>query len=534
MDLLRSRKGSGVRSARRPTTGTAATSASATTSTANHATTGSCRRRWGSWVVWYLVAVLFIRIATTSLTTMQLLQTTISTILFEQQYANKAIVASSTSTPVYTWDVWQYPDNIDGKPSTIRSPQELFDEHEAVMGGWTLFYNIYIPSNNPKDQRSALNIVQEQVQQLQHSYAATHYPALDSNVTLFYNVIHAKDDAWNHTWMQQDVCSDTHTVPSIKNKEHRRSVRCVHMDDYAQGFETVTLHRLYQFCHKHPAQKVIYFHSKGSHHDQSYNQHWRPRLAEAAFGADCLTSTTKTTTGHDNNASHHQHQCSICGLHFLPVWAPILAGNFWVAECAYVRTLVPPTVFGSTMNELISQHVLSGTMRNRKLTATLFRARDMFCDGRYADECWIGSHPQLQPCDLSPVPHALAYQKPPPEQPQNLSFHAGTPRFHVFDEGWFGLQQQQLSRIQQHPNERTREFFYLAGHLLKWNRLYPGIMPHNNSWVWSWFPEGQEWQQAWWQHGAERALDHMLARTGGGTTTRLLSYIMNLLIWQNK
>jgi len=70
-------------------------------------------------------------------------------------------------------------------------------------------------------------------------------------------------------------------------------------------------------------------------------------------------------------------------------------------------------------------------------------------------------------------------------------------------------------------NELTREFYFLAGHLLKWHHLYPGIMPHNNSWMWSFFLEGLEWRQAWWQHGiseADRALDCMLARMGGGTT----------------
>jgi len=183
---------------------------------------------------------------------------------------------------------------------------------------------------------------------------------------------------------------------------------------------------------------------------------------------------------------------------------------------------VPPAVFGATMNELISQHVLRDTMTNRTLAASLFHGRETkLCHGRYADECWIGSHPQLQPCDLSTVPNAFAYQEPPHQQPQNLSFHAGAPRFHVFDKGWYALKLEQLSRIQQHPNERTHEFYYLAGHLLKWHRLYPGIMPHNNSWVWSWFPEGLEWRQAWWQHGiseAGRALDYMLARMGGGTT----------------
>ena len=50
---------------------------------------------------------------------------------------------------------------------------------------------------------------------------------------------------------------------------------------------------------------------------------------------------------------------------------------------------------------------------------------------------------------------------------------------------------------------RRREYQFLAGHVLKWQSLY-NVTPQqqrDDSWVWSWFPDGSLWQQAIVEHG---------------------------------
>jgi hypothetical protein len=56
------------------------------------------------------------------------------------------------------------------------------------------------------------------------------------------------------------------------------------------------------------------------------------------------------------------------------------------------------------------------------------------------------------------------------------------------------------SRSRKKRTISVREYYYLAGNILRWMRLYEKL-PDANSWVWEWFPDGQLWEAAAWTLG---------------------------------
>ena len=51
------------------------------------------------------------------------------------------------------------------------------------------------------------------------------------------------------------------------------------------------------------------------------------------------------------------------------------------------------------------------------------------------------------------------------------------------------------SKFRLKRNIALREYYYLAGNVFRWHRLYNKV-PGGNSWVWQWFPDGQLWEAA--------------------------------------
>ena len=57
------------------------------------------------------------------------------------------------------------------------------------------------------------------------------------------------------------------------------------------------------------------------------------------------------------------------------------------------------------------------------------------------------------------------------------------------------------SRLKWKRDVRMREYYYLAGNLYRWYKLYNKV-PDDNSWVWNWYPDGHVWNVyvAFWGH----------------------------------
>jgi type II secretory pathway pseudopilin PulG len=334
---------------------------------------------------------------------------------------------------------------------------------------WSILYNVYIP-DDPEGTENTLRIVKEQMVQVGLSYANKQPNA---TLVLYYNSI-GQEGVITQEFMNT-LCTDNH-------------FQCRHMQHYPTGFEELTLTRVHEYCVDHPHHKVIYMHSKGSFHSQAgTNEPWRYHLTEAALSDMCLRPPDRS--------------CNVCGLQFFPMWAPFIPGNFWAADCSYIRMLVTPHVYRDKMEEV--GRLVRKLLTRKQLFATLYNAEqeDKLCQGRYSAECWVGSHPALQPCDVSStvLTKRWVVEKFVNKTLQKFQFSMA-PRSGIHAP-WLQMVDAHKKTVMQSTRHRLREFFFLPGNLIKWSIIYNEVPPPS-SWAWSFFPDGEFWKEATKYYGS--------------------------------
>lgn len=346
----------------------------------------------------------------------------------------------------------------------------------------TIFYNIFLPDTDDGYDR-AVGIVEEQLQQIVQTLLVDR--SNNDDLTVFGIVIGRKLEL-------PELCSDLHP-----------NLHCLVLQHYENATETVTLQALYEHCAA-PAgvknfdgdsQVVVYLHSKGSYHDNAVNAAWRRALTAAA-----LLCSSRI----DDDF------CNLCGLQFYTQFTMFVPGNMWAADCAYVRQLLPPasTLYLQKRQQVVQQFLLY-RLKGHMKSQLLRDRRDYFGLDRYAVEHWIGSHPDLRPCDMDPVGSLPAIFRrnagvDSVASTFNFSLAPRHPGFAVTNV------LRGHERLHAHPEDRLREYYLLPGHLLKWNALYDARWPVDDSWVWKWFPDGDLWRDAVKEHGA-LAVEHATA-----------------------
>jgi hypothetical protein len=216
-------------------------------------------------------------------------------------------------------------------------------------------------------------------------------------------------------------------------------------------------------------------HSKGSfHHADGDNERWRRMMTLAVTSEMCLNPP-------DNS-------CNVCGLIFYNLWTLFFPGNFWTADCSYINKLVRPDVFEEQMTDITERALLNRLQR--KFATNLFTDRsDHFGIERYSMEHWVGSHPHIKPCDVSD---------------KSLDLAAWTQGERTAEDFTWGMApRRKTAPIDNNPKAQTivygrranrmREYSLLPGNIFKWFALYNETPPHD-SWIWSWFPDGEEWR----------------------------------------
>lgn len=351
----------------------------------------------------------------------------------------------------------QYPLKLD-HPVDSRNRKRRFDFGEAESSGVSLFYNLYVPLH-PEGVANALTVLTEQIEQLGQSYLVKQ-PSGDKSVLLYYNLIGNRDG----------ITDDT--VGSLCEKA---GFACRFMHHFAAGaYEEVTLELLHQYCLQHETHRVLYFHSKGSFHDTPKNSVWRRNMLEAVTSPDCLNPPDST--------------CNLCGLLFFPVWQMMMPGNFFVTSCSYVKELRSPLDYKERLTAIVHDR------RNLGYSSRIYNpACYNLGIGRFASELWIGSHPDMVPCDLAGVAD-IDYWKTVPWETSSLNTTFGlAPRFPITDT-WQNLKHDRLNRIQEKPNSLLREYYLLAGVLYRYAEIYQQL-PGKSSWIWEWFPDGELWKE---------------------------------------
>jgi hypothetical protein len=356
----------------------------------------------------------------------------------------------------------------------------------STKSGLVIFYHIYLPDSD--NTNHSMSIVREQLNQIGTSMTLQQDVEAENMGQgqrqgvgqVYYNVI--GNQTLDPVIMEQ-ICRANH-------------LQCHKLNQYPTGFEFYTLSDLRKYCRQpsHHNTNVVYMHNKGSY-----------SLQKASSAVHIRRSMTTAVSSPPCHQALSQDHCNLCGLNFSPWKAgPFYPGNFWTAQCQYVRHLVEPHKF-QEMSQ-VNKNSVKQMSRRGKLTLNLFPPiASVFGTGRYAAEYWGGSHPQVRPCDVTSIYHTwetkdlslldMDLQRAPRQSNLTKSDQTKT-----------------TGRSKTMPTTvegRIREYFLVAGYIMRWRRYYHAVAP-DDSWVWTYFPEGLLWREAVKHHGMRHAVTQML------------------------
>ncbi len=265
-----------------------------------------------------------------------------------------------------------------------------------------VFFNTFTKQGETKLSQSII------LQQLKH----IHNQPLLNNATIYY------------TRFGDDTKTD---FPMATCTNHNQR-KCVELSsDEKNGDEMDTLQHLYEYCDRNENENdvVMYIHTKGAFTPSKENNILRNILMKAVTSDQCLSSissispisSSTTITDSSTDLSQMLSSCDTCSTQFhgIPAHYP---GNMWTSKCNYVRKLIPPKAFKTKKGEFIqivkkASSPIEGTkkisvvlddgkttFKYHKSKAWMLSSPSMMGIERFAMEHWIGSHPDLKPCDV--------------------------------------------------------------------------------------------------------------------------------------
>lgn len=252
----------------------------------------------------------------------------------------------------------------DTLPMDLVEPtkEKASNRTRVVESKTAIFLNAFIAPHNPS---LAVDIVHEQLRQLAN---ATHH----EDPSIYYNII-----GHNHS---EPLCPEGVT-------------NCQKLAYYEEGSEEVTLQALHDHCTKNEDDFVIYIHNKGSFHPTGKNTRLRRIATKGAFSEAC------------SNIQQSNATCNVCAFRFQTVPFSHVPGNFWAANCGYVRKLVPPKFYERARRDLcklvIQVHGPVDFCPKEPIDDLESSVEYGF--GRMAMERWIPSHPSFVPCGVLPL-----------------------------------------------------------------------------------------------------------------------------------
>jgi len=380
--------------------------------------------------------------------------------------------------------------------STVSTPDTDHSQHPLPP---PIFYNVYVP-HDPKGLNRAKGIIQEQLETVAKRIGKQQDPKrLTGPIHIFYQTIN------NPELIQSSF---------ISNLCEQLNLHCHHLAHLEKGFEDSTLHHVHQFCladahfdsttktknqTNTSSRRILYMHNKGSYHEKpGINAPWRQNMMTAITDPRCLYPPDDT--------------CNHCSYIFAADRGFFSAGNMFTARCDYIRKLLPPMEFAQHMERVVKEALFLKVQG--KMTMDFYKPFWTLGVGRYANEYWSGSHPDLRPCDFSSTVFfpekkreeriventdiaalMIPHRQLPPLQWNMAPYHDFIIPSH----------NPVLVNLQTNITARIPEYFFLAGNILRWQLLY-GTIPDKESFVWKWFPDGELWWNAVQEHGPEHAL----------------------------
>jgi hypothetical protein len=165
----------------------------------------------------------------------------------------------------------------------------------------------------------------------------------------------------------------------------------------------------------------------------------------------------------------------------------------FTATCDYITDLLPPEQFERAMHDAADDALVSQLRGAMTTELFQFTPQNLGLD-QYSVEHWIGSHPDFRPCDVAPVIFSNdSYLPNDYSRSQSYDFKwSKAPRRSSAPAGRLSREIEKM--VIEKNDIAFREFFYLAGNLNRWKRLY-NATPPSDSWVWKWYPRGNQWFQ---------------------------------------
>lgn len=336
--------------------------------------------------------------------------------------------------------------------SPFASAQPEIKFEDIGPNARAVFYQITIPNDSRKH---ALDVLSDQLQVIEatQKMASLHYSLSGDGESLAAKTV-------------EDFCG------------RHSSVRCHQLGAFSdERIDGNMLESLFKYCDANRDREVVYLSNQLSVH-----------------GADVFEANrTKTITAHvlskDCRLAQQDTSCNVCGSEFYALPFMSFVGNMFAARCEYVMNLSSPRAFmaerreaaGDVLMDELKKHLVTGFRKN--LDSPYFLGIH-----QYSTRHWIGSHPDLVPCDVAPLQapeHSSQIELARLQAPRrNIALHEDIEDANRKD-----------SDVRSSEARRVREYMYLAGNICKWYHHYSRV-PGDSSWVWAYFPDGDMWKSA--------------------------------------
>jgi hypothetical protein len=380
----------------------------------------------------------------------------------------------------------------------------------VVPSRFAVFYHI---DTSRAASNHSLSVIQAQLEQVATSYAAKQQYG---KLALYYHHQGVGEINVNLDTLVQEQCAKYSNLVCrpledslVGPDKDYNGTFAVNKDHSSAAAKITTLQSLYEFC-RHQQDpldvRVAYIHSSPSLPTAHYGRDHDPgrqHATAAALSQQCWEPA--------------DDRCHVCGLSFFTNWAFMFPGNQWTAQCSYVKQLIPPVEFKEKSTDMVKEALLL-QLRGKLLMNLFPESMDRFgLSDKSAGDHWIGGHPSIQPCDVSKT-KSLAYWMEAEQDVASEFEFAMAPRHN--DTPW-DINSKVGIKLRTSLDLRMKEYYLLAGKVFQWYTLYNKV-PSGDSWVWSFFPDGEKWRKGAEEHG--RNVINVL--TGDSAATGLIDTVL--------
>ncbi|KAL7538372.1 hypothetical protein ACHAXR_008508 [Thalassiosira sp. AJA248-18] len=392
------------------------------------------------------------------------------------QHGEKAIdVMVKNSTAVqFSWFHSAFASNHSDTVESSTATKILFNEEQPALSHSNpppvvVFYQISFPPGNIEKMLAAVKSQFDVISMGQYDNVTSSFDE-KREVLLYYTISGRISEATDFVSNLCEEKSDKITCRQIGRFDDQRA--------YGE-----TLHQIHTFCNAKPSSNVVYISNRlpgkeYKHMGNTGNAKKIQTITSAVMSKMCIPS---------------EGICNVCGTEFYPLPFFQFTGNMFSASCGYVNKLLPPSTFEERMNDIAGDALL-GEIQEIYTTKLVDFNAQILGSYQHSIEHWIGSHPDLKPCDVAPVNTEKIFDRTIQDHMKHYSWSSG-PRRDSAPPGDYDIEVESEPQFRLKREKALREYYYLAGNIFRWHRLYDTV-PDEASWVWQWFPDGHSWQAA--------------------------------------